>query len=330
MRQIDLSIIILCYKSKEYLEALLPSIFRSEGVNFIVSPFAGNQEAGKYLRAETSSFVKASEGSIAEIIIVDNASDDGTLEWLRNYQRRDLRGRVNRAKEQNFILIKSAKNLGFSKGNNLGINRAKGKYILLLNPDTELLSDTLKVMLEFMESRPDVGISGCKLIKPNGKLDAACRRRFPNPWNSFKRLFLRDNSNYNYTGISEDKAMEVDSVVGAFLLIRRTLADKIGSLDESFFMYGEDLDWCWRCKEAGYKVWYYPKASIIHYKGESSKKIAFKALFWFHRAMWIFYEKHYKQKYPFILNWLIWLGIYFRLVLLAIFNFFKKEKRVSR
>ncbi len=300
MQRIDLSIIILSYKSKGHLEVLLPSL----------------NVAVEYLSCE--------------IIIVDNASNDGTVEWLDNYQEQDLCGRVNRAKEHNFILIKNVDNLGFSKGNNLGIRQAKGKYILLLNPDTKLSSDTLKVMLGFMESRPDVGISGCKLVKLDGKLDLACRRRFPNPWNSFKRLFLKDNSNYNYIDINEDKSMEVDSVVGAFMMVRRSTIDKIGLLDENFFMYGEDLDWCWRCKEVGEKVWYYPKTFIIHYKGESSRRVAFKALFWFHRAMWIFYRKHYKQEYPFILNWLVWLGIYFRLTILVIINFFKREKRVSR
>lgn len=283
---LDLFIIIVSYKSKNHLEVLLPSIFES-------------RTKYKY-----------------EVIVVDNGSNDGTMEWLK-------------AKNYNLKAIASQNN-GFAAGNNLGIKNASGKYILLLNPDTKLSSDTLEIMLDFMEQHVEVGISGCKLVKANGKLDLACRRRFPNPWYSFQRLFLNKRTNYNYTNIEENLSMEVDSVVGAFLLIRKSLIDKIGLLDESFFMYGEDLDWCWRCKEAGYKVWYYPKTTVTHYKGESSKQNSGKALKWFYDAMWIFYKKHYAKKYLFIFNWLVWLGIYGRFLFLSALNKFKAEPVVSK
>ncbi len=290
MPEIDVSIIVLSYQSKLHLEVLLPSI----------------NEAVKGMSAET--------------IIVDNGSSDGTKEWLVQ--------KMNQGGE--FQLISLADNLGFSKGNNLGIKEAKGKYILLLNPDTKLSSDSLKVMLDFMEHHQEVGIGGCKLIKPDGTLDLACRRRFPNPWNSFKRLFLKNNKNYNYTDVDKNQDMEVDSIVGAFMMVRKSLIDKIGLLDEKFFMYGEDLDLCWRCKEAGYKVWYHPKTIVIHYKGESSKKVSFKAFYWFHEAMWIFYKKHYAGNYPLIFNWMIWLGIHLRLLALVFINIFRRKKFVSR
>ena len=292
---INLSIIILSYKSKEHLKVLLPSVFGSEGVSF------GVDNSARYT---------------AEVIVVDNGSQDGTLQWLQ-------------ATSYPLQAIPNG-NTGFASGNNIGIKKSSGKYILLLNPDTKLEPNTLKEMLDFMESREDVGISGCKLIKADGKLDLACRRRFPNPWNSFQRLFLKNNQNYNYSDISEDQSMEVDSVVGAFLLIRRSVIDKIGLLDEQFFMYGEDLDWCWRCKESGFKVWYYPKVICHHYKGESSKKAPFKALKWFHDAMWIFYNKHYAKKYNFVFNGLVYLGIYCRLGGLVLVNLFKKDPRVSK
>ena len=286
MSTVDLSIIILSYNSKTDLERLLPSVFSSRT---------------KYSY---------------EVIVVDNGSNDGTMEWLQttNYPLKTI----------------PSTNIGFAAGNNLGINQASGKYILLLNPDTKLEQDTLEVMLEFMEQNPEMGISGPKIVKPDGGLDLAARRRFPNPWNSFKRLFLLDNKDYNYIGTDENQSMEVDSVVGAFLLIRKSVVDKIGLLDESFFMYGEDLDWCWRCKEAGYKVWYYPKALITHYKGSSSSKIPFKALKWFHESMWIFYNKHYAHKYFFAFNWLVFLGIYFRLIGLVIINSFRSRPIVSK
>ncbi len=250
---------------------------------------------------------------------MDNNSGDGTAEAVEGLL----------PSVPNLKLIRN-KNNGFSAGNNVGIKQSSGKYILLLNPDTKVEPNTFETMLDFMESRPDVGISGCKIIKPDGKLDLACRRRFPNPWNSFARLFLRNNKNYNYTDISDNESMEVDSVVGAFLLIRKSVMDKIGLLDEKFFMYGEDLDWCWRCKQAGFKVWYYPKAQITHYKGSSSAKTPFLALKWFHQSMWIFYKKHYAERYFFAFNWLIYLGINLRLLMLTGLNLFKKNPVVSK
>jgi GT2 family glycosyltransferase len=282
----DLSIIILSYKSKEHLKVLLPSLYSSKT---------------KYSY---------------EVIVVDNGSNDGTVEWLRvaGYE----------------LGVIENTNSGFSAGNNLGIKQSSGKYVLLLNPDTKLEPDTLETMLNFMEDHPDVGISGPKIVKPDGTLDLAARRRFPNVGNSFKRLFLLDRTNYNYTDADENRSMEVDSVVGAFLLIRKTVIDKIGLLDEKFFMYGEDLDWCWRAKEAGFKVWYYPKTFITHYKGASSEKTAFKALKWFHESMWIFYKKHYYKKNNPIINGFVFLGVYLRLAVLTLINLFKVRPKVSK
>lgn len=309
----NLSIIILSYKSKEHLRDLLPAVFAS---------------TKKYTY---------------EVIVVDNDSQDGTAEAVESLL----------PSIPNLKLIRN-KNNGFAAGNNIGIKASSGKYILLLNPDTKVEPDTFEVILDMMENRPEVGISGCKIVKADGKLDLACRRRFPNPWNSFKRLFLLNRKNYNYTDVDENQEMEVDSVVGAFLLIRRI--GKIGEssfakatadsqsenrnsdfrlpngnyLDEDFFMYGEDLDLCWRCKAAGYKVWYYPKTQIIHYKGSSSAKQPFKALKWFHDSMWIFYQKYYAKSHNKFFNSIIWLGIYGRFAALTFINLFKKSPVVSR
>lgn len=287
----DLSIIILSYKSKLDLQRLLPSVFASET---------------KYSY---------------EVIIVDNGSNDGTYEWLES-QLKDLRFK-------DLKIIKN-QNTGFAAGNNLGIKQASGKYILLLNPDTKIEKNTLEVMLNFMDSHSEVGVSGCKVVKPDGSLDLACRRKFPNPWNSFKRLFLLSNADYNLTTVDVNQEMEIDSVMGAFLLIRKYVVDLIGLLDEEFFMYGEDIDWCWRCKEEGFKVWYYPKTFITHFKGSSSAKIALKALKWFHEAMWIFYRKHYKNQYPFFINWLVYVGIHARLGVLILINSVKSKPVVSK
>lgn len=285
----DLSIIIVSYKSKEHLKVLLPSIFSS---------------TKKYSY---------------EVIIVDNDSKDGTAEAVEGLL----------SSVPNLKLIRNINN-GFAAGNNIGIRKSLGKYVLLLNPDTKVRPDTFEVMLDMMENRPDVGVSGCKLIKGDGKLDLACRRRFPNPVNSFKRLFLLNRKDYNYSDIDENREMEVDSVVGAFLLIRKFVIDRIGLLDERFFMYGEDLDWCWRCKQAGFKVLYYPRTLIYHYKGQSSKKAPFVMLKAFHNAMWIFYKKHYYKNYSVIFSVMVWLGIYGRMSALGVINFFKSEPTVSK
>ena len=286
---IDLSVIILSYKSKEHLKALLPSVFAS---------------TKKYTY---------------EVIVVDNDSKDGTAEAVEGLLY----------SVPNLSLIRN-KNTGFSAGNNLGIKQASGKYILLLNPDTKVEPDTFEVMLDMMEKRPEIGIGGCKIVKADGSLDLACRRRFPNPRNSFKRLFLLDNKDYNYSDINENLEMEVDSVVGAFLLIRKSVIEEIGLLDESFFMYGEDLDWCWRSKAAGHKVWYYPKTFITHYKGSSSAKMPFRSLWWFHQSMWIFYQKHYARKFSAAFNWLVFLGINLRWFFLVLINLFRAKPVVSK
>ena len=304
-KTINLSIIILSYKSKEHLKVLLPSIWESKEVDFSIADPPMNRHATYR----------------GEVIIVDNGSNDGTADWVRE-QLKNLKFKDLKIIENN--------NTGYAAGNNLGIRQARGEYILLLNPDTKLNPDTLEIMLNFVNTHPEIGISGCKLVKADGKLDLACRRRFPNPANSFKRLFLENNKDYNYSNISEDQEIEVDSVVGAFMLIRKSVVDKIGMLDESFFMYAEDLDYCWRCKETGFKVWYYPKAVATHYKGESSKKAPFVMLKAFHDSMWIFYKKYYSQKYPAIFNWLVWVGINLRFCFLLLINLFKKNPYVSK
>lgn len=311
--QVDLSIIIVAYKSKEHLAVLLPSILGSKGMKFVVSPFMGS-----------STTADESANYTTEIIIVDNDSRDGTSEFVKTYFSSIKHGR------DLLTRLINNQNTGFASGNNIGIKESSGRYVLLLNPDTKIQPDTLKTMLDFMEQHPEVGISGCKLIKGDGKLDLACRRRFPNPWNSFKRLFLFNRKDYNYINLSEDLCMEVDSVVGAFLLIRKSVINIIGLLDEDFFMYGEDLDWCWRCKASGYKVLYYPGTFIYHYKGQSSKKEPFIMLKAFHDSMWIFYKKHYYKNHGMIFNYIVWLGIYGRMLGLVCLNLLKSKPSVSK
>lgn len=297
----NLSIIIVSYQCKEKLNVTLDAVFAS-------------QVAFEY-----------------EVILVDNGSTDGTVEMVeREYlQNPALAGRLK------FI---QNTNEGFAKGNNRGLHIATGEYILLLNPDTKVEPKTLQIMMDFMKSRPDVGISTCKLVKGDGTLDLACRRSLPDPWNSFMRLsglsFLFPKfkmvSGYNLTHADENTEMEIGSCVGAFMFVSPACFRKIGMLDEQFFMYGEDIDWCKTAQEAGFKVWYYPKTTTVHYKGQSSRKNTKKALYEFHNVMWKYYKKHLAHKYPAFLNGLVYIGIWLRYMLQLIKNVFRKEAFVSK
>ena len=234
-----------------------------------------------------------------EVFVVDNASNDGSKEFVRSLK-------------SPFVPIVSEENAGFSKGNNLALKKVTGEYVLLLNPDTEVLEGSFNKCILKMEQDSSIGILGCKVLLPNGKLDLACRRGFPNLQNSvFKfsglaKLFSKNKlfAGYNLTYLDENKSYEVDSVVGAYMMMRQTVMKKIGLLDEDFFMYGEDIDWCYRTKQAGYRVFYFSEATIIHHKRASSKQSA-KALIEFYRAMEIFYNKHYAKSHSKFVNVLV-------------------------
>ncbi|MFA3784123.1 glycosyltransferase [Melioribacteraceae bacterium 4301-Me] len=254
---IDLSIIIVNYNVKEFLLNLLDSI------------------------------KKASVNLSIEIIIVDNASDDGSVELVKE-----------KFPEVDFIVNK--KNIGFGAANNLALAKARGKYFLLINPDTIVKEDTLYKMLIFFENNPQAGIAGCKVLNPDGSLQLACRRGFPGPWTSFtkvmglSKLFPKSKlfARYNLTYLDENQTYEVDAISGAFMMMRREVYEKIGGFDTQFFMYGEDLDLCYRAQSAGFKVYYVHSTEIIHYKGESTKRSNIDETKYFYDAMHMFVRKH--------------------------------------
>jgi O-antigen biosynthesis protein len=213
--QVDLSIIIVNYNVKVFLQNLLDSIN------------------------------KASANLQTEIIIVDNASDDGSVEFLRE-------------KYPSVKLIINKTNLGFGKANNLALREAKGKFILLLNPDTIVAEDTFIKMIEFFNQTPEAGLAGCKILNPDGTLQLPCRRSFPGPWTSFTKvtglssLFPKSRifARYNLTYLDENETYEVDAISGSFMMMKKEVYDKVGGFDEQFFMYGEDLDLCYRIQKA--------------------------------------------------------------------------------
>jgi len=279
-----------------------------------------NYNAGELLRECIESIKDNSSNINYEIITVDNNSSDNSVGLIKNgFEDLDI--------------IANKINVGFARANNQGIKRSKGRYILLLNPDTVILPDCLKKMIEFMDDHAEAGVSGCKVLNPNGTLQLACRRSFPTPSVSFyrltglSRLFPKSKTfaRYNLTYLNPDVAQEVDAVSGSFMMIRRKALDGVGMLDEQFFMYGEELDFCFRMKEKGWKVYYVPDAEIIHYKGKSSQQRKRKAVIDFHKAMYIFHKKHSARHTFFMLNWLIILGITLRAGVFLAFSLFRKS-----
>lgn len=274
--KIDISVIIVNYNVKDFLLQCLRTINESRG-NLSV-----------------------------EIIVIDNNSNDGSIDFLEPLF-------------PDVLFIRSDVNLGFGKANNIGIEKAKGKYCLILNPDTLLSSDTLSHMYEFMETMgSEVGISGCKVLNGDGSFQLACRRGFPTPWASFSKLFGLQSlfpqskifGKYNQTYRSVDETYEIDAVIGAFMFGRTELLKQLGGFDTDFFMYGEDIDLCYRAKAAGSKVYYVHTTTIIHFKGESTKRSAIDEASHFYGAMSIFARKHYGRNSMFLK--LLNLGIKFK------------------
>ena len=251
-----------------------------------------NYNVKEFLQNLVHSLQKAVSKINHEIIVVDNASDDGSVEFIRE-------------KFPQITLIVNQTNLGFSKANNAALKIAKGKFILLINPDTIVSEDTITKMIEFLNEHPDAGLAGCKILNPDGSLQLACRRSFPGPWTSFCKvtglstLFPKSKlfAKYNLTYLDENSTYEVDAISGSFMMMKREAYEKVGGFDEQFFMYGEDLDLCYRIQKNGYKVYYYPGTQIIHYKGESTKRSSLDETNIFYNAMHLFVKKHFSSFY---------------------------------
>lgn len=249
-------------------------------------------------------------------IVVDNDSSDGSVEMVRDR----FADRIE--------VIETGLNGGYAYANNIGmrlLGLVQGqplnelpRYILLLNPDTVLPPEALDEVVAFMDAHDDVGVLGPKLLRPDGSLDMACRRSFPTPAVSFYRLSglsrLFPNSHvfgqYNLTYLDPDQMADVDSVVGAFMLMRTAALEQTGLLDEAFFMYGEDIDLCFRIKEQGWRVVYYPQVTVLHIKGAASRKNSAQATRAFYEAMKIFHDKHYRAGSPFYVNWAVDVGVW--------------------
>ena len=271
-----------------------------------------NYETYDLTKQTIESVIKNDHPFEYDIYVVDNASKDESIERLQeDFHKESENGLIK------FIL--NDENKGFAYANNIAIKQTSSEYVLLLNSDTLVLDNGPEESLNYMANHKDVGALGCKVVLPDNSLDKACRRSFPDFNVSFYKmtglssLFPKSKrfGRYNLTYLNEDETYEVDCVVGAFMLVRSKTIKEVGLLDETFFMYGEDIDWCYRIKAANWKVIYFSDAKIVHYKGASkSKKQNKKLTYEFYRAMYIFYNKHYKEGYPWITTAATYIGIW--------------------
>lgn len=286
-----LSIIIVSFNTKSYLKQCLDSLF--------------------------SHYKKELNSKTYEIIVVDNNSTDGSQQMVQKHFPKVL-------------LIQQRENTGFAAANNKGINKSIGSYILLLNPDTIVGPTVLAHMLSVVETDSTVGIATCRVVLSDGSLDDACHRGFPTPWRAFCHFSGLSNlfpssmlfNGYHLGYQNLNTTHEIDACAGAFMMIRRTAGKKVSFLDEDYFWYGEDLDFCFKVKQAGWKVIFVPTVRITHYKGVASgikkhsknissadKETRLKATKARFAVMRIFYQKHYKNTYPRIITTLVLFAI---------------------
>ncbi len=256
----------------------------------------------------------------SEIIIVDNASQDGSVEMLTKFEKQYETNHIS------ITAILNKENVGFPKGNNQGIQIAKGEYILFLNSDVMVQDIEWDTILEYMDAHPKNGALTVRVELPTGEIDKASHRGFPTVWNAFcyysglekftqyvpglNMLF----GGYHLTHQNLHKIHKIDALSGAFFLTRKSIMEALNGFDETFFMYGEDLDLAYRIKQVGYSIIYYPLSTVLHLKYQSGlkndkKKTQSKTKGHFFNAMKIFYKKHYESANPFFVNALVYFFI---------------------
>ncbi len=289
MNPVRISVIIVSYNVRFFLEQCLKSVFR----------------AGK--------------GIPVEVFVVDNNSADGSCVMVKN-------------QFPEVILIENFENTGFSKANNQAMRIAQGEFQLILNPDTVVEESTFQKILDFMDNHPKAGALGVRMIDGKGKFLPESKRALPTPWVSFYKVFglatlfprSRRFGQYHLGYLSQDEVNPVDILPGAFMFIRKSVLAKIGYFDETFFMYGEDIDLSYRITLAGYQNYYFPETTIIHYKGESTKKSSINYVLMFYQAMIIFATKHFSTSNARWFSFFIRISVYFRATISMVRRVFKR------
>ena len=295
---LKLSVIIVNYNVKYYLDQCIRSVLRAfEEMN-----------------------------TPAEIIVVDNHSVDGSVDYLEQRYPQKLFPMVR--------FVRSAHNLGFARANNIAIRQSRGEYVLLLNPDTIVGEDTLKASVDFMDAHEDAGAVGVRMLGAQGRRAMESRRGLPTPMVSFFKMLGFCNrwphhrlfGKYYMGYLPWDEPSQIEVVSGAYCMLRRKALDEVGLLDEDFFMYGEDIDLSYRVLKGGYHNYYLP-VDILHYKGESTQKSSFRYVHVFYEAMLIFFRKHYSGM-TFLLSLPIKTAIYAK-ALMALVGMLSERMRKS-
>ncbi len=281
-----------------------------------------NYNVKYFLEQCLQSVLLATKNCTAEIFVVDNNSTDGSKQFLEPL-----------FKEVHFIWL--PKNIGFAKANNIALTKTSGDYILFLNPDTIVAEDSFEKTIAFLQNNTAIGALGVKMIDGSGQFLKESKRAFPSPSISlFKILGLANLfpksklfAKYHMGHLSVNENNEVDVLAGAFMLVPKVVLNVVGSFDEAFFMYGEDVDLSYRIQKAGYKNYYFAKTTILHFKGESTKKGSLNYVSLFYKAMNLFVHKHYKSGNAAVFTFLINIGIWFRASLATLTSVFKVDKK---
>ena len=282
-------------------------------------------KAREFLRDCLRSIHDATPEASFEIIVVDNGSQDGTVEMLGT-DFPEVR------------LIQNDENLGFTRPYNQALRVAGARFLVILNPDTIVHPEALERLMGFLETHPQVGIVGPKVLNRDGSLQKPCRRGDSRPWNAISyftrlsRLFPKRKffSGYLMTYMDEDETHPVDGVSGSCMMIRREVIDEIGYLDERFFAYQEDADYCLRARQAGWEVYYYPEAQVTHFGGQGGSRVQpYRSIVEWHRSYWLYYRKHFASDYFFLFNWLFYFAMLVKFVFALILNTLRREKHAG-
>jgi len=290
----------------------------SQATTGLTSVITVNFNAGERLVSGARAVLASS--APVELLVVDNGSRDGSVQALRAAAGGDPRVHI----------LENAANVGFAKANNRALAEAHGEWLLFLNPDCVVRPDTIARMQDALRLRRDAGIAGCLILNPDGSEQAGCRREMPTPGKAFVRA-LGLGRVVRSLGLEGDAArdfvragdplpphpVEVDAISGAFMLVRRDALEKVGPLDEGYFLHCEDLDWCERFRREGYKVLFVPDVTVVHDKGTSSRGRPVRVLWHMHRGMVRYYRKFFRGQYPVTFFWLVAFGVWLRFVALA-------------
>ncbi len=308
---IDLSICIATLNACDYLRNCLRSIREQSSQLHLdnSAPTAPGQPVGTPILN-------------IELIVVDNGSTDGTLAMLQS-------------KYNAVRLIHNDSNLGFARPINQALRASQGRYMLLLNPDTIVLPGAFNELVAYLESHPEVGICGPKVLNRDGTLQKACKRGVSRPWAAFSyfsglsSLFPKSKffGGYLLNYLDENEIHEVDGISGSCMLIRRQVIDQIGYLDERFFAYQEDADYCFQAKKRGWKVVYLPSAQIVHFGGQGGSRVQpYRSIYEWHRSYYLYYRKNLAGDYIFLFNWFYYFLMGLKLAVALSANAFRANK----